>query len=61
LALGLRQSPKAYSGLSYGQYTFSVHATDLAGNADESAAERSFTVDTTKPDAPRVTSPQSRS
>jgi large repetitive protein len=55
------ESPKAYSGLGDGQHAFSVRATDLAGNADQSPAQRSFTVDTVKPDAPTITNPQSGS
>jgi hypothetical protein len=46
-------SPKAYSGLSAGSHTFSVRATDAAGNTDESAATRTWTIqgaDDTAPD-----------
>jgi hypothetical protein len=42
-------SPKAYSGLSEGDHTFSVRATDAAGNVDPSPASRSWTVDTSIP------------
>ncbi len=42
-------SPKQFSGLADGTYTFSVKATDQAGNTGP-AATRSFTVDTTAPD-----------
>jgi large repetitive protein len=52
------QSPKAYQGLGDGQHTFSVRAVDLAGNVDQSPVERSFTVDTVKPNAPKITSPR---
>ena len=44
-----------------GQHDFAVHASDLAGNTDASPAERGFTVDTVRPDAPTITSPQSDS
>ena len=43
-------SPKAYSNLPDGSYTFSVKAKDAAGNEDASPATRSFTVDTTAPE-----------
>ena len=49
-AYGSCVSPKAYSGLSQGVHTFSVRATDAAGNVDASPATRSFTVDTVAPD-----------
>jgi hypothetical protein len=42
-------SPKAYTDLADGSYTFLVRATDPAGNIDQSPATRSFTVDTTDP------------
>lgn len=42
-------SPKAYSGLSDGTYTFRVLATDVAGNVDPTPDRRSFTVDTVAP------------
>jgi Bacterial TSP3 repeat len=38
-------SPKTYSGLSVGSHTFSVRATDAAGNTDPSPASRSWTVE----------------
>jgi hypothetical protein len=43
-------SPKAYSGLSEGSHTFSVRATDSAGNADATPDNYTWTVDSTAPD-----------
>ena len=45
-------SPKAYSNLADGTYTFSVKASDQAGNTDPTPDSRSFTVDTAAPDTP---------
>lgn len=42
-------SPKSYSGLADGDYTFRVRATDSVGKTDQSPAARSFTVDTVAP------------
>jgi large repetitive protein len=39
-------SPKNYSGLTVGQHTFSVQATDPAGNADPNPPVASWTIDT---------------
>ena len=39
-----------YTTTTNGAYTFSVRATDLAGNTDPTPATRSFTVDTVAPD-----------
>jgi hypothetical protein len=43
-------SPKPYTNLTDGEYTFHVTATDGAGNTDQTPASRSFTVDTEAPD-----------
>ncbi|KRT63998.1 MAG: OmpA domain-containing protein [Chloroflexi bacterium CSP1-4] len=40
-------SPKTYTGLANGDHSFTVVATDPAGNQDPSAASWSWTVDTT--------------
>jgi hypothetical protein len=48
-------SPKAYSSLSQGTHTFSVQAQDAAGNPS-SATTFSWTVDTTPPPQPVITS-----
>jgi hypothetical protein len=37
-------SPKAYSGLSTGAHTFTVRASDSAGNADATPATRTWTI-----------------
>ncbi len=42
-------SPRSYASLAEGSYTFSVYATDIAGNVDATPATRSFTVDTIAP------------
>ncbi len=42
-------SPKSYSLLSDGAYTFQVIGTDTLGNKDSSPASRTWTVDTTPP------------
>ena len=44
-------SPKTLASLPDGSHTFSVRATDPAGNTDPSPAERSFKVDTVAPTA----------
>ena len=44
-------SPKDYTGLAEGSHTFEVRAIDAAGNTDGTSASRSWTVDTTAPEA----------
>ena len=45
---------KTYNNLAEGSHTFWVKAKDEAGNIDASPAERSFKVDTTKPNTPTI-------
>src|SRR5262249_30518183 len=42
-------SPQSYTGLGDGPHTFTVQATDQAGNSDPTPAAASWTVDTTAP------------
>jgi len=49
-------SPKSYSSLSLGPHTFSVAATDDAGNTDASPAKRSWTVSEPEPSVECTTS-----
>lgn len=39
------QSPKAFSSLAAGNHTFTVRATDLAGNVEKAATSHAWTVD----------------
>jgi hypothetical protein len=48
-------SPRLYQGLTDGEHTFAVRATDPAGNTDPTPDERTFTVDTSLP--PDTTAP----
>jgi hypothetical protein len=41
---GVCTSPKSFAGLSSGQHTFEVRASDLAGNVDPTPASRTWTV-----------------
>ena len=50
-------SPWSYAGLTEGIHTFDVRATDAAGNTDPTPATRTWTVDTTPPATPAITSP----
>jgi parallel beta-helix repeat protein len=53
-AYGSCTTPKSYSSLENGDHTFSVRATDAAGNTDATPATRTFSVavpDTTMPDS----------
>ncbi|CAN5265456.1 hypothetical protein BH18ACT14_BH18ACT14_00500 [soil metagenome] len=50
-------SPKSYNGLAETSHTFSVRATDLAGNNDQTPATRTWSVDVTPPAAPAITAP----
>jgi hypothetical protein len=45
-------SPKAYSGLSIGSHTFSVRATDAAGNTDGTPATQTWTIEAVTPPPP---------
>jgi hypothetical protein len=43
-------SPYSFSGLADGSHTFSVKATDLAGNLEAAGKSYTFSIDTTAPD-----------
>ncbi len=55
-AFGSCTSPKPYSGLSVGSHTFSVRATDAAGNTDPTPATKAWTVESS-PTPPDTTPP----
>ena len=42
-------SPKSYSGLAEGNHIFQVRARDAAGNATQTPAKHTWTIDTTSP------------
>jgi Bacterial Ig-like domain/Bacterial Ig domain len=54
-------SPQHYDGLADGDYEFAVRATDPAGNVDGTPAVFDFTIDSTPPAAPAITSPDDNS
>jgi len=56
-AFGPCASPRSFSGLTPGDHTFEVRATDPSGNVDPTPAARSWTVD---PPAPAVTTQAAR-
>lgn len=49
---------RTFNELADGPYTFEVKAVDSSGNADPTAASRSFTVDATPPDTSILTGPE---
>ena len=51
-------SPRAFTNLADGTYTFEVRATDSAQNTDPTPASRSFTVDTAAPNTQVDSGPQ---
>jgi parallel beta-helix repeat protein len=51
-AYALCSSPKAYTALSAGSHTFSVRATDAAGNVDASPATQTWTINAGTPPPP---------
>jgi hypothetical protein len=50
-------SPSSYTGLAEGSHTFSVRATDVAGNTDPSPASHTWTIDTTAPNTSITSAP----
>ncbi|HEX9696581.1 MAG TPA: Ig-like domain-containing protein, partial [Actinomycetota bacterium] len=54
-------SPATYTGLAEGAHTFSVAATDAAGNTDPTPATHAWTIDTTPPDTTITSGPPSPS
>ena len=50
-------SPRPYSSLAVGAHTFSVRATDAAGNTDPSAATRGWTIDSISVSCTQTLSP----
>ncbi|HEX9696755.1 MAG TPA: Ig-like domain-containing protein [Actinomycetota bacterium] len=50
-------SPATYTGLVPGSHTFSVRATDPAGNTDPSPATRTWTIDDSPPETTILTGP----
>jgi len=50
-------SPESYAGLADGGHTFSVRATDTAGNVDATPASFAWTVDTAAPETTIDTAP----
>lgn len=53
-------SPKSYTDLPDGSYTFAVRAIDSASNLDPTPATRGFTVDTTPPDTAITKKPKGK-
>ena len=51
-------SPKSYTGLADGPHSISVRSVDSAGNADETPATTTFTVDTGMPNTSIVSGPR---
>ena len=50
-------SPKSYTALADGAYTFSTRSKDTAGNVDPSAVTHSWTIDTTAPNTTVLNGP----